>query len=363
MADPMVFQFVGETVENATNAFVGPAAARLMIALQMIALTGVTLYITLTGYATLSGSVQSPFWTWLKQCIKIGVIAAFALGADNYATYVVEGFRGLESGLADAMNLSSSGPTTTIYQVLDQSLGKGLDIVAQCFEKSNAAGFEIGAAIGWAIAGLTVGAGTLAISVLGAGVVVVAKFSLAIVFGLGPFFILCLMFPVTARFFDAWVAQVLNYTFTVVIMAVVMSFAMKAFDTFIAASDFSGSGDDSPMWAALQIAAVCGVLFWIIAQVGGIASGLAGGVSMAAMGMRQFAMPVTGSLSAARGAANLVNPASTRRDMQSGQMVTARRANHLMAGNTAWNPAYRQHVMGNSFKNWGRAKGGRVSGS
>ena len=362
MADPMVFQFIGNTVTNATDAFVGPAAAKLMIGLQLIALTGVTIYIMLTGYATLSGAVQSPFWTWLKQVTKIAIIAAIALSSDNYLNYVVGGFGGLETGLADAMNLSSSGPATTIYQVLDSSLGKGLEIVGQCFEKANAAGFEIGAALGWSIAGIIVGGGTVLMTILGASVVIVAKFALAIMFGLGPLFILCLMFPVTARFFDAWFAQVLNYTLTVVVMSVVLSFAMKAFEVFVAASDFSGSGDDSPMWAAFQIFVVCGVLAYMTSQVGGMASGLAGGVSMAALGLRQLAMPVTGSLSAARTANDLVNPVTTRRDMQSGQMVTARRANQLMAGNTIWNPAYRQHVMSNAGKNWARAQGGKVSG-
>ena len=33
--------------------------------------------------------------------------------------------------------------------------------------------------------------------------------------------------------------------------------------------------------------------------------------------------------------------------MQSGMMVTAGRTNHLAAGNTMWNPAYRQHVLQN----------------
>ena len=358
--DPMVYQFIGETVQNATDAFVGPAAGRLMIALQMIALAGVTLYITLTGYAVMTGAVESPFWTWIKQCVKIAIIAFFALTADGYTSQVVGALNGLETGLADALNLSSTGTPQSIYKTLDMSLGRGMEIVGTCFQKANEAGWSIGAALGWSIAGLIVAIGTVLVSMLGGAVVIVAKFSLALVFALGPLFILSLMFPVTARLFDAWISQVLNYTFTIVIMAVVMSFAMKSYDTFIAGADFSGSGDDNPMFAALQIGALTGVLVWIILQVGGLASGLAGGVSMAAMGIRHLISPVTGGLSLAKGATNVFNPASTRRDMQSGMMVTARRANHLVAGNTVWNPAYRQHVLQNMGKNWGRAEGGRV---
>jgi len=41
-------------------------------------------------------------------------------------------------------------------------------------------------------------------------------------------------------------------------------------------------------------------------------------------------------------------------------MVTGGRLNHLAAGNSMWNPAYRQHVLQNLGKNWGPAKGGDV---
>ncbi len=356
--DPNVFQFIGETVKNATDAFVQPAATNLMFALQMLALTGVTLYITLTGYAISTGAVETPFWTFAKQCLKIIIIAAFALTVDLYVNGVVAAINGLESGLSEALSLSAT--PVSIYQILDQSLGKGFEIVNQCFQKANEAGWNFGSVIGWGFAGLIVAAGTVLVAMLGGGVIIVAKFSLAIMFALGPLFIMALMFPVTARFFDSWFSQVMNYVVTIVVMAFIMTFAMKAFDVFIAAADFSGSGETNPMFASLQIGSLTGVLCWIILQATGMASGLAGGISTAAMGIRHLISPVTSSLQAAEGTKAKLNPMKTRRDMQSGMMVTARRANHLVAGNTMWNPAYRQHVISNVGKNWGKATGGSV---
>ena len=111
--DPMVFQFIGETVKNATDAFVEPAASSLMFSLQMLVLTGVTLYITMTGYAISTGAVESPFWTFVKQCMKIILIAFFALTADGYITGVMGAINGLESGLSQAMN--GGAAPMTIY--------------------------------------------------------------------------------------------------------------------------------------------------------------------------------------------------------------------------------------------------------
>jgi type IV secretion system protein VirB6 len=356
--DPMVFQFIGDTVTNATDAFVTPAATDLMAALQMLVLTGVTLYITMTGYAISTGAVESPFWTFVKQCVKIIIIAFFALTVDGYINGVMSAIGGLETGLSQAM--SGGAPAPSIYAVLDQSLGKGFTIVGLCFQNADKAGWSFGSVLAWAIAGIVVAIGTVLVAMLGGAVIIVAKFSLAVMFALGPLFIASLMFPATARFFDSWFSQVMNYVLTIVIMAIIMSFAMASYDSFISGADFSGGGTTNPLFAALQIGTLTGVLCWIILQAGGMASGLAGGVSMAAMGIRHLISPVTGGLNAAKGVGNMVNPMTTRRDMQSGMMVTARRGNHLVAGNTMWNPAYRQHVMSNMGKNWGKATGGSV---
>lgn len=360
--DPMVFQFIGQTVTNATDAFVTPAAQRVMFGIQMMVLTGVTLYITLTGYAIMNGSVQQPMSVFLKQSAKIAIIAVFALTVDGYVTGVMGAFAGLEEGLASFMSgtPNTAGPTS-IYAVLDQSMGKGFELVGQCFQKADEAGYNLGAVLGWGIAGVVVGTGTVIITVIGAAVVIVAKFAIQIMFAVGPLFIASLMFPALARFFDSWFGQTLHHTIVVVLVAVVMTFAMKAFDYFIQNADFSGDGTSNPLFAAMQIGALCAILYKLTRETGQMASGLAGGISSAALTLRDLASPVTGGLSAGRGVGNMVNPMSTRRDLQSGMMVTARRSNHLLAGNTMWNPAYRQHVLTNLGRNWGKATGGKVA--
>lgn len=358
----MVFQFIGQTVTNATDAFVTPAAQKVMFGIQMMVLAGVTIYITLTGYGIMSGAVQSPMSVFLKQSAKIAIIAFFALTVDGYVNGVMSAFAGFEEGLGSFMagTPDTAGPTS-IYAILDQSMGQGFELVGQCFQKADEAGYNMGSVLGWGIAGIIVGAGTVVIAVIGGAVVIVAKFGIAIMFAVGPLFVVSLMFPVTARFFDSWFGQTLQYTVVVILVAVVMTFAMKAFNYFIQGADFSGDGTSNPLFASLQIGTLCAVLYKLIRETGQTAASLAGGISSAALTLRDLASPVTGGLNVARGATNMINPVSTRRDLQSGMMVTARRSNHLLAGNTMWNPAYRQHVLTNLGRNWGRAKGGKVT--
>ena len=347
-----IFTFIGDTVTNATEAFVGPAAGELITELQGVALIMVTLYIFLMGASIVMGTVQAPIQRVLTQWFKIVVILALALTSDNYATYVVDAFEGLEAGLADVMNVGGTG-ATSIYQVLDQTVAKGVELASLCLKNADDAGWNFGSVAGWWLAAVVIAFGTAMVAVFGGATLIVAKFALAIMFAFGPFFFLLLLFPVTAKFFSAWFSQVMNYTLLVVIVAVIMAFAMAAFGALIGAADLSGAGEVNPLMASVQIFILSFVLVFILSEARGMAAGLAGGLSMSAMTISHILTP-------ARVARNAADPVSTRRDLQSGMLTTARRSNHLVAGNTIANPAYLQNVKQNAMKNWGMSKGGRV---
>lgn len=362
MADPVLFMFIGDTVTNATNAFVTPATANLMFKLQMVALTGVTLYIALTGYAVATSSIEAPFWTVIKQWLKIAVIAAFALSADGYQNQVVAAFNGLQTGLSEALNANSAAPSGSIYETLDVLLAKGLDLTAACFQKADEAGWNFGAVFGWLGAGVCMALGTLVFALIGGVNIIIAQFSLAIMFALGPLFILCLMFPITAKFFDGWFSQVLNFIFMAVILSLIMTFGMVAYDEFIKGVDLSGNGQQNPIMIGIQVLGLTAALAWIAMQAGSMASGLAGGVSLAAMSLRQIAAPAAAATSVAGKAGRPLNPLaqSTRLDPRTGHQTTASRAEHFAMGRTLWAPAYRQALKERMQQGWKKPEGGSI---
>jgi len=167
MADLTLFQFIGGTVTNATAAFVEPAATSLMFGLQMLAVTGVTLYMVMMGYAISTGSVEAPFPAFLKQCVKVIIVAAFALSADGYNNHVVAALNGLESGLSSLLNANSASPSSSIYQTLDAMLNKGLDLASLCLQRASDAGWDIGASLSWWGSALFIALGTLVFALIG----------------------------------------------------------------------------------------------------------------------------------------------------------------------------------------------------
>lgn len=359
MSSPEVvlFQFVGETVENAIAAFVEPAASNIISAVGGTVLVGTTLYLSVMGYLIIAGYLSNPFWDVVKNCAKAAFIGAIALSAGNYMDWVVGSINGLQEGLASALNTSGADPNGSIYKTLDASLDKAFDLVGECLSKANDSGWDVGTALGWWFCGIAIGLGALLFTLIGGAIVITAKFALAALFALGPLFIACLIWPATARFFDSWFSQAMNYVFTIVIVAVFLSFAMAAFDRFIDGADVSGDGTNSPAFAALQILGLTGIFSFMLMQVGSLASGIAGGVSMAAMSIRQMVSPATGAAHAVSGGASsmarIVNPTSTRLDPRTGHQTTSSRFEHMAMGRTVVNPAYRKALMDRIAEAWG----------
>lgn len=346
-----LFQWIGGSVDAMLNTFVTQTASNVIYGFQMLLLTGVTLYITLTGYAISTGAVESPFWTFAKQCIKISVIAAFVVLPDYYISTVVSAIHGLESGLADIMS-SPSATSTNIYQVLDKSVSTGLDVAYDMLGKAaKREFFEIGQMFWDLLNALMMAIAVFLIHLPAAATIIMAKLGLGILLGIGPLFIAALMFPVTARWFDKWFQQAMAFILEIAIVMVVVTVGVALYRALFEKVIVTGA--DNPIASFVQIIALALIVLFALRKTSGLGSQIAGGISFGAVTFRSMA----------EGVGNTVNPKTTRRDMQSGMMVTAGRTNHLAAGNTMWNPAYRQHVLQNLGKNWGPAKGGSVTGS
>lgn len=356
MSGPMLFQFIGETIDTALNTYVNTVSAEIVATFITTAILLTTFYYVMQGFMMMAGRVEAPFSAFLVSCGKFILIAAFALSASMYLTWVVEAIRGLEAGLTAAFSGEGGVAPTSVYAVVDDSIGKGWSVAADLWEKAGNRGWrETGMAIGEYINAIIVATATMIIAVPAGAMIVVAKTILSIMLGIGPLFIMLLMWPITKQFFDRWFGVVMTVIFQIALLAAVLSFAIMAFMAFVDPIDLDS--DQNTLFTSLQLIVIALVMLWVLYTVNNYAGQLGGGLAASAITLGQLAR---GAMSPMRTAANVVNAPSTRRDMQSGMMVTGGRLNHLVAGNTMWNPAYRQHVMQNMGKNWGRARGGSV---
>lgn len=358
MSGPMLFQFIGESVDTALATYVTTVSSTIVTTFIATAIAATSLYYVLFGFMMMMGRVEAPWSNFMVSAGKFLLISAFALSAASYSTWVVEAIRGLEAGLTAAFSGSDGMSPTSVYQVVDESIGKGWSVSADLWEKAGNRGWrEMGMAMGEYINAIIIAVATLIIAIPAGAMIVVAKTVLSIMLGIGPLFIMLLMWPVTKQFFDRWFGVVMTALFQIALLAAVLSFAIMAFVAFVDPIDLNS--DQNTLFTSLQLLVIAVVMAFVLSTVNSYASQLGGGLATAGLTFGQLARAAISPMSVATRA---INAPSTRRDMQSGMMVTGGRLNHMVAGNTMWNPAYRQHVMQNMGKNWGRARGGKVDG-
>ena len=345
-----IFEAAGTSIDGAVDAFVTTASSNVIAGIAGLILAGVTLYITIYGYMVMFGKVQEPLTDFFIKAAKIVLIIVFALGTGVYQGNIVDGFRGLESGLSTMVNGSSA---SNIYQALDNSFSSGMDLTVKAFGYANQSNLltSFGTCAGWYSSGIIVGIGTLLITVYAVGYIFLAKIALALLFAIGPIFIMCLLFPPVRRFFDAWAAQVITFILVIVLLATAMAFALQIFNGVVSTANFDAAattGGPNMIKLAFEILAITLGLLIVIYQIPTIAAGLGGGFGLSMLN------PLAPAMMAARGMKNIINPNRTRRDMKTGHMETASRAQHLRSGNTVLNPAYSRRLYDNMRNGWGR---------
>ena len=344
------FESAGSSIDGALDSFVSTTSSSMISGIGGLIIAGVTLYLTVYGYMVMFGQIQEPFFEFLKKAGKIILIVSLALGVGSYQSNIVEGFRGLESGLS---SIVQNGSAKNIYQALDNTFRDGNLLAGQAFDNANKCDLikAFGTAAGWFLAGVIIDLGTLLITVVAAGYIFLAKIALALLFGIGPIFIMCLLFRPVMRFFDAWAGQVVTYILIIVLMATAMAFALKLFNGTAAQMDLvaaaSPTQGPNPLAPALELLAITLALLVVIFQIPRIASALGGGFGLSMLN------PLSPVGWAWRRGTRIINPTRTRRDMLTGHMETASRLQHIRSGNTVANPAYSRKLYENLRTGWG----------
>lgn len=356
--EPKIFRYLGGSLESAIGEFIAPALDAIVSVTSVLAGALVMLYVAGVGILIVLGYVEQPAKAFAGKSLKLVIIMSIAISAGTYGSVVGDTVASLEALLGEA--LGARDAAGGIYAVLDETFGSGMSLAMRCFEAAdNASWRAFGSIIGWVAVGLLLVAGSVLVVLIGGGVIVVAKFALALLVAVGPLFLMALMFPPVARFFDQWGSSVVNYLLLGVFVILVMSFATVVFTGYVSKANLSGEeGAPSPIMIAGEMLLLVGLLVWLALQTQSWAASLSGGMATSVMTLRHMAQPGAWLGEGAGAARSIANPVSTRRDMESGVPYAARRSRHLVLGNTVANPAYYQHMRGQIGKHWGMPKGG-----
>ncbi len=271
--------YIEGSLTNAINQYIVGGSAALSAVLLPIVIVALTIWIIVYGYAVTRGEIQEPVNLFVWKALKITLILGLASTSGYYTSWVVNGLKGLETALVSAF----SGGGGSIADAIDTT-ASALNPLKREYYRRAVGGLNIipfpnlDALFAW----LLVIATQVVIFFCAAIPYIIAKVTIAILFALGPLFILLALFEPTRKFTEAWLAAVLTQIFTVVILFAIFAFMPAIFVHFIGQIQFGlGPGEmGSAMAGALVVFVVGLILSWLAWNVSNLAAQLAGGASL-----------------------------------------------------------------------------------
>lgn len=262
-----------QQVDNLTQTYVTDISSRILAEITPVVSVGVTLSFIAYGMLIIRGAVDMPVADFLQRCLRIGIIVSIALAGGIYQSQIADAIMATPDALAQAISGNAGGASAA--NIIDNAAAQGAEYVSKAFGEAGWFGSE---GLTYAAIGIVASIALTAVVGVGAIFVIVAKVALAILAGLGPLFILALLWQPTARFFELWASQVLNYALTIVLFAVVFTLLMDIFGTYMAQADFDGTQSVGYTLIGMMVISVVSV--GLLLQLPSIASGLASGVGI-----------------------------------------------------------------------------------
>ena len=269
-----VFQPLYDKIDTTTATFVHDIATRCVVEITPVVTVALTISFISYGLLIMRGAVSMPASEFFGKAFRIAIIVNIALADGLYQSDIASLIRTIPDDLATALIVNPSQGTTAA-SLIDEAAGAGFSCTADAFNKAGLFSFE---GLTYCLIAIIILFMTVILVAVGGAYLLMTKVALSILAGLGPLFIAALIFPATARFFDLWLGQVVNYVLLVVLYAAVFGLMMSIFKGYMSATKMDGLSN-----VAYTVGGVCILSFSmlvILRQLPSMASSLAGGVAL-----------------------------------------------------------------------------------
>jgi len=309
-----IFTPLFQEIDQLTATFVTDLSAKAITAITPVVSAGLALSFVVYGLLIIRGAIDMPVADFLGRAIRISLITSIALAGGLYQQEIAGAITAVPDELAQAL-MRDSTQGASAATLIDTVAGHGFGRAGDAFDK---AGFFSADGYVYALFGFLILTATAVLVAIGGAFILIAKIALAILAGIGPIFIVALLFQPTQRFFEQWSAQVLNYALLIILFSSVFSLLMSMFGHYMAGLKFDGIANVGYTLGGAVTFSLISII--LLLQLPSIASGLAGGVSLGYLGeiraarggAMQSARAVKGAYSMTRAA--LVSSATGIRD-------------------------------------------------
>jgi type IV secretion system protein VirB6 len=258
------------------DGFVVRKSAAMVGAVAPFVVVALTIYILLIGWQIARGHSQDTLPTLLVRVFRIALILALALAAGTYQGTVAGTIDGLGTHLIAAV---TDFPDAGAF--LDDVLASYQRIVQQL--GALAMQGTVPNFIYLIAMALVLLAGLVA-TVIGLGMLVLAKVMLALVLAVGPVFLFLAIFPGTQRYSEQWLGQALNYAFLNVLVLIVIAMIGDLGSHFLAELPDPPTDAVNALLASISLVVIVATTVFVMLNLNNLATALTGGISLGEVG-------------------------------------------------------------------------------
>lgn len=293
-------------LSNAVNEHIGKTATAVIEAIKPLAITLMTIYIFWWGISMIRGQIDEPVTDGAERMVRIAIITAIALQVGYYNSFLADFLWNTPDALAAALNLDggkTSAQHLDAFMTNVYNMGSKYYTWALANQKSPTVdifglvsipvGFlSIPDPSAWLTAWALWIFGVLA-SGYGAFLLALAKIALAVILGIGPIFVLSLIFQSTKQYFNLWIGQAFTFIAMVVLSASALKVTLTIMNLYL--TSVSGEVTQSPTLAQIvPVVAMCIISLLVLMQIPSMAVGLGGGASVETLGRFALSMNIAG---------------------------------------------------------------------
>lgn len=291
-------------LSNALSTYVNDTAANIIGAITPVATTLLTIYVILWGWSMMRGVISEPITDGVGRIVRLSIICGLALQIGYYSGFISDFLWNSSDAMASYIG---GGSGTSNASFLDTLMSKMYDFGDAYYQKAQANSTMGIPDLGMLFTAIAIWAAGVLATGYGAFLLALSKMGLAIALGIGPMFVLLIMFEPTKRFFDAWLGQALNYVFLVMLTAAAIKLILAILQTYL--TDASGVVADPSLDQALPaiVFSIIGAL--VMVQMPSMASALGGGVAIGTLGAVGWAYGKT------KGGMSAMRPTNMRRSL------------------------------------------------
>jgi type IV secretion system protein VirB6 len=220
--DIVYFSMIKDFIDQELSDYGQNLLGRISHLLAVIALPLLTLWILWQGWEIINGRSRISMMTQVTELLRISLIVMVAtVAAANHDSL----YRGLTDGISDtAVQLVSGKPRGSLLTDIDRGFAV-MELAYSRLQQIDTAGDAQASAQRDKSSELA-SLGAASPAVVGSALMVLNRFMLALLIGLGPLFVLCLMFKQTESLFKGWLGALLATQVSLAVLSVAITLAM-----------------------------------------------------------------------------------------------------------------------------------------